>query len=461
MSRHRTATRPRSTNSSRAAVVGLALLGSCSPSAAQTRASSHPSTYAWLSPDAETELDQLRAAARAAPDDYAAHKALGLRLMEHTLSGVLPLQAEAERTLERAFALRDDDEQLLRSLGRFYNMRAVEYDFSKADAQVRVYAALLGNEDPQAMSVSHFVAHGFFMLGRIIQAADEGHRLRALGLLRDLERTLARRTAAQPDNVELAALAGNFALFFAGSVPVGRRKRLRRGAAHFEFVKAHWSDMRPGARDQWRCPNTYENFVFELAEAQLALGHSSRAQEIYEELSQVRGPVTRGKELIAAASRHRLEHLPAYTGRLELMPPWPSDVGNCIVCHAYTGQLPTQTLWIAPGLEFDLAATPTEAEPRPIGTPNSDRPPPRDDPETAMAEPLRRICGACHAPGGEAHHILDLSDPTAVAGARAAILEAIESGSMPPDRPLSTSEREAILEVVRAIPPRSPAAPGR
>ncbi|MEM9462816.1 MAG: hypothetical protein AAGF11_52230 [Myxococcota bacterium] len=439
--------------------LGLVLLGSCSRPAAQPRASSHPATYASLSPAAEAELERLRAAAQAAPDDYAAHKALGLRLMEHTLSGVLPLQAEAERTLERAFALRDDDEQLLRSLGRFYNMRAVEYDFSKADAQIRVYAALLGDEDPQAMSVSHFVAYGFFMLGRIIQAADQGDRLRALRLVRSLERTLARRTATQPDNVELAALAGNFALFFAGSVPVGRRKRLRRGAAHFEFVKAHWSDMRPGARDPWRCPNTYENFVFELAEAQLALGRTSRAHAIYRELSQVRGQVTRGKELIAAASRHRLEHLPAYTGRLELMPPWPSDVGNCIVCHAYTGQLPTQTLWVAPGLHLDLAATPTEAKPRPVRAPSRDPQPARDDPGTATADPLRRICGACHAPGGEAHHILDLSDPTAVSEARAAILDAIESGAMPPDRPLSASERQALLDVARAIPPRSFLAP--
>ena len=287
------------------------------------------------------------------------------------------------------------------------------------------------------------------MLGQTIQAADEGKLLRAFGRLRRLERALARRTKAQPDDVELQALAGNYALFFAGYVPVGQRKRLRRGVRHFETVKARWSELRPGARDEVRCPNTYENFVFELGEAHLALGHPERAQEIYRELSAVRGEATRGKELIAAASRHRLEHLPEYEGRKELMPPWPSDVGNCIVCHAYTGQLPQNTLYVAPGLTFDLAATPTTAKPRPVAARTG-------EPAVVSGDPVDRACGPCHGDGGRAQHILDTSDDALVVERRGALIEAVTSGWMPPDRALEASERDAVLEHLRRLEPAAP-----
>ncbi len=414
------------------------------------RPQAHPPTYAPLTPEQDAELDALRSAADANPDDYAANKEAGLRLMDYALSGALPQQVEAEHYLERAYALRSDDEELLRSLGRFYNMRAVENDFSKADMQIEVYAALLGDEAPQDMAVDHFVAYGFFVLAQTIQAADEGHMLRAFARLRRLERDLRRRTHAQPDVVELHALAGNFALFFAGYVPTGKRRRLERGIEHFEYVKGHWAQMRAGARDEQRCPNTYENFVFELAEAHLAMGGDDRAAEIYRELSSIRGSATRGKELVAAVSRHRLEHLPAYTGRTELMPPWPSDLGNCIVCHAYTGQLPEQTLWIAPGLEFDLSATPTNAEPRPVGTLVArDLSPPSDD-------PLENACAACHAPGGRARHLLDVTDPASVWRHRTDIIEAVDSGRMPPDDVLDAGAKRALREYVDGLRPPAP-----
>jgi hypothetical protein len=357
------------------------------------RGASHPTSYAELTPAQAAEVEALAAAADAAPDDYLAHKHAGLRMMEYALMGVLPLQPRAEHYLERAFALRQDDEELLRALGRFYNMRAVEHDFSKAAMQQRVYGALLGDQDPQAMSVSRFVAYSFLQLARIIEPADERHMLVAFARLRRLERALSRRTAAEPHDVELHALAGNFALFFAGYVPVGKQQRLRRGVRHLQHVKANWQALRPGARDELRCPNTYENFVFELAEAHLALGEAAQAQPIYEELATVREPVTRGKELIAAASAHRLAHLPAYAGRMELVPPWPSDVGNCIVCHAYTGELPEATFYVAPGLEVELRATPSRALPRPVEPPVEVEPAARVQAPNAAACQARRSHG--------------------------------------------------------------------
>ncbi|MCA9711272.1 MAG: c-type cytochrome, partial [Myxococcales bacterium] len=154
-------------------------------------------------------------------------------------------------------------------------------------------------------------------------------------------------------------------------------------------------------------------------------------------------------------------HLDAYAGRKALMPPWPSDVGNCIVCHAYTGQLPQNTLWVAPGLQLDLAATPTRAQPRPVAArvPAPEPAPEPAGPEGAAedpSDPLTRTCGECHSPTGRAGHILELHDPTAVSAAvsraRDAIVEAIASGSMPPDRTLPADEREALQRYVEGLP---------
>ena len=422
----------------RMAVLACALLGCRNP--ADTKTSfSHPETYAELSAAQAERVDALRAAAEAIPEDYEAQKRAGLVMMDYALSGVLPLQPEAERFMERAFALRQDDEELLRTLGRFYNMRAVEHDFSKANMQRKVYAALLADEDPMQMSVDHFVAYSFSMLALTIEAAEERKMLEAFSRLRRLEKVLAARTQAQPDDVELHALAGNFALFFAGYVPVGQRRRVRTGIEHFEYVREHWSEMRPGARDPLRCPNTFENFMFELAEAYLVVEDRERARALYEELRVVSGPITRGKELIAAASEHRLANVDRYVGKTELMPSWPSDLGNCIVCHAYTGDLPDNTFWLADGLDVDLAATPTQAEHREVVVERE---------RGAPQGPAGTSCAPCHFEGGRAVHLLDLGDRQAVAAHQEAIVEAVRSGWMPPDRELEDEEIDALVEWV-------------
>lgn len=424
--------------------LGLLALG-CSDPVVRKRDFVHPPTYASLNAPQQRQVERVRASADQDPTNYEHQKQAGLVLMDYALAGVLPLQSPAEAYLERAFALRQDDEELLRTLGRFYNMRAVEHDFSKAQQQQQVYAALLGDEDPSSMSVSHFVAYSFYLLATIIQAADEGHSLAALRKIRDLEQVLKQRVDAQPDNIELQALAGNFALFFAGYVPIGRTRRIQTGIERFEIVKAHWDELRIGARDPYRCPNTYENFVFELAEAHLALNHQTRAREIYEELATPEPPITRGKELIAAVSQHRRDNLDAYANEKRLMPPWPSDVGNCIVCHAYTGQLPSNTLWVAPKLSFDLASTPTTADHRKVR--------PRAEAPDDRPNLISTACNPCHQPGGRAAHLLDLTDADAVTMARDAILDSIRTGDMPPDRNLDPEERERLIErVVSGVP---------
>jgi mono/diheme cytochrome c family protein len=363
--------------------------------------------------------------------------------MEFTLSGELYLQEDAEAYLERAFALRQDDEELNRILGRFYNMRAVEHDFSKAEMQERVYGALLGEQDPEEMSVPHFVSHSFFMLAKIMGAADEGRMGRALGLLRDLERQLEMKSRQHPDDIELHALAGNFELFFAGYLPTRRRARVRSAAAHFEVVRERWDELRPGAKDPGHCPNTRENFMFELAEARLMLGEAERAATIYSELITPSQPVTRGKELVAHVSADRLAHLDEYEGRKELMPPWPSDVGNCVVCHSWTGELSARSLYsIGP---IDFSTVPTAAAEKPVADALRSVPAEIEGIPTGVTEVLARRCSPCHFEGGRAQSTLDLGDPKTIEAEIRWIEKVVDEGSMPPDDPLDAADR-AMLE---------------
>lgn len=317
-----------------------------------------------LSAEQDAFLAELATRADAAPDDFAAQKAAGMAHMQFTLSGVLSLQESAENYLERAFRLDPTDRELTRSLGRFYNMRAVDGDYSKADLQVEVYAAHLGEQDPRAMESSDFVAHSFYKLGEILTLKNQGKLLSALGTIRDFEGVLKQRTQDHPDDIEMFALAGNFAFFFAGNVPMGKTERVQAAVAYFEVLRARWQDMRPGARDETHCPNTYENFMFELAEGYTVLEQPDKARPIYEELGEVRGTVTRAKEQIAYVSAERLRNLDRYVGDMDLMPPWPGDVANCVVCHSWTADVSMRSLH---SLEpIDISEIPSRATNKPV-----------------------------------------------------------------------------------------------
>ena len=393
-------------------------------------------------------LAALAAEADAHPDDFAARKASGLAHMRFTLAGVLRLRDRAEADLEAAFALKSDDPELDRSLARFYNMRAVAGDYAKADMQVKVYAALLGKQEPLAMSHGDFVAWSFFQLGRILADKNRGHNLDALAKVRELEQILATRVAQHPDEIELRALAGNFAFFFAGNIPLDRMRRVEQAVAYFEVLRARWDEMRPGARDPNHCPNTRENFMFELAEGYLVLEQSASAREIYEELATIQGPRTRAKELVAHVSQERLRNLERYRGDMKLMPPWPSDVGNCVVCHAYNAEVPLDSLYSLEPIR--LADVPSQADYKPLTgllPAEPDVPPRIADRErmpSAVAEVLERRCAPCHFPGGEVADMLDLSAAGAASQARPWILERTSAGDMPPDAPLPAEELEIL-----------------
>lgn len=194
------------------------------------------------------------------------------------------------------------------------------------------------------MSSSDFVAHGFHKLGEILTLKNRGNLLGALGTIKDFEALLRERVERDPDDIELFALAGNFEFFFAGNVPMGKEDRVRAAVAYFEVLRERWGDLREGARDETHCPNTYENFMFELAEGYMVLKQPDQARPIYEELSRVSGTVTRAKEQIAHVSRERLRNADAYVGDMDLMPPWPGDVANCVVCHSWTADVSMRSL---------------------------------------------------------------------------------------------------------------------
>ncbi len=77
------------------------------------------------------------------------------------------------------------------------------------------------------------------------------------------------------------------------------------------------------------------------------MGQADRALPIYEELSSVSEPSTRAKEQIADVSAERARRVDRYVGDMDLMPPWPSDEANCVVCHSWTQDVSRASLYTA------------------------------------------------------------------------------------------------------------------
>jgi hypothetical protein len=303
------------------------------------------------------------------------------------------------------------------------------------------------------------------MLGQILADKNAGHSLEALAKVGRLEEQLADRVARQPDNIEFRALAGNFAFFFAGNIPLARERRVREAVAYFEVLRARWDELRPGARHPVHCPNTRENFMFELAEGYMVLDRPEDARSIYEELAQIRPPRTRPKELVAHVSAERLRNLERYRGDMRLMPPWPSDVGNCVVCHAWSSEVPLGSLY---SLEpFRLEEVPSKAEYKPVeGVLDIDQPghaagsggrgggvriQDRDQLPEAFAGLVESECAPCHFPGGEVVDIVDLSTAAGVRRHADEIEARVAAGEMPPDGGLDEAQRALVRSWVEEL----------
>lgn len=414
----------------------VALVVACRPTEVATPAVDRTQRHDRALTPAQAEyLATLASRADHEPDNRAARKASGMAHLRFTLSGVLSLQARAEDDLEAAFRLDRGDPELNRTLGRFYNLRAVVGDDSKAEQQVDVYGALLADQEVGTMDSRHFAAWAFFQLGRVLTQKKRGRLLEALETVKQLERALEERTRKTPLDVEMFALAGNFAFFFAGNIPMSRRERVEQAVKYFEVLRLHWDDLRYGARDEEHCPNTYENFMFELAEGYTVLGKTGPAAEIYGELTNIRGTRTRAKEIVAYVAQERLRNHERYVGQMDLMPPWPSDVGNCVVCHAYTSEVPLTSLHSIEPLS--LLDIPSQAISKPV------------EPTGGVPEPVRASidahCVPCHRRGGEAEAEADFTFDEAILVRSSAIARRVEAGEMPPDAALPPTDRDVLL----------------
>ncbi len=290
-------------------------------------------------------IEELESRYLEADGDFYEILDIGLTYMYISLSGYTSFQEKAEYYLEEAFEINPDNKTISRVLGRFYNMRTLDLDFSKAEKQVEVYSAFLGDKKVGELNDSEFVGWTFFQMARAINFSEHNKMFKALSTVSDLEKNIRLRVRDNPDNVEFHALGGNFALFLAGNIPLGKNRRVREGIKYFEYVRENWENMRPGASNTVLCPNTYENFMFELGDAYLFNREKDKAIDVFTELSEIKEVVTRSKEIIAAMSRERIENVDFYSGKRGLIPPWPSDRGNCIVCHSYTVDIPMESLY--------------------------------------------------------------------------------------------------------------------
>jgi tetratricopeptide (TPR) repeat protein len=303
------------------------------------------------------ELARLRAAAERDPMLLEAQWQAGMAHVRATLHGHVDERDHAEHYLERAWRLDPRAEKVpaARVLSRFLNMRSSVLDVAKLDLQLELYRSLLAAEstDERDLEAKQFRFTSFATAAVALGRYAEGDTLAALRKLAALERAMHLRTREQPDDIDASAMAGNFELTFAGMIPIGVDKRLRRGVAYLETQQDHWQQLSPPARNTGVAPNVRSVFALYLAEALLAAGDVEAAAQRYQEILDFRDqPETAPREQILAIARHRLANLDAYAGALELLPPWPAGVTGCVACHSREASLPIDDLHVLPGLEW-------------------------------------------------------------------------------------------------------------
>jgi hypothetical protein len=175
---------------------------------------------------------------------------------------------------------------------------------------------------------------------------DEGHELAAYVRVARLERRLEVRLRHHPDEIDTHAMAGNYALGFAGAIPWGRRERLERATEYLRVQQARWDELSPGARAEYMAPNVRAVWAFMLAEALTAAGDVEGARPHYKRVIESERPDSLPAVTLAEASRERLARLQAYAGRSELLPVWPAGPASCMACHSESARLPTDGLFV-------------------------------------------------------------------------------------------------------------------
>lgn len=327
---------------SRGVLVGVALALGCGPA---LRTASVPADHEYRSGRFATPA----AVFADRSDDPRTVRAL--ELTHRVLDGDLSLAEPARAALVDAW--QREPEAIAPVLGRYLNLYATTLELDHVGVQVDVYEEYRGRLAAAPPSV-RIAAEGHHASARALEALGDEHPGVALGRVQRLERRMARYLRRHPDDIDVAAMAGNFEVNFAGALPWRKRARASAGADYLERVYEQFESLSPGSRDLEVAPGVRIVFAFYLAECQLALGRTERAAQLYGALADLEGPRTGPREDLELVATHRLEHLEDYAGRMDLLPPWPSGVSSCVACHAEEGRLVARDLYIAPGLSHPL-----------------------------------------------------------------------------------------------------------
>ena len=250
--------------------------------------------------------------------------------------------AQAEAALLSARADGATDRTTTRTLARLLNLRLTEGDYSKAELQARLYDELLGDVgDPDALSQEQFSFYCFREMARAAAFAAEERDLKAFASVRDLERTLRRRRAAYPDEIETHAMAGNYALNLSAIIPVGKRHRLRDAIEALEVQQARWDEQDVLSQGLGVAPGTRAVFSLWLAELQISAGHPERAAPHFRRVVDAASLDAATPSVAALASRagERLTQLEQGAAPPYPLPPWPRGRTSCVACHSQTHTL--------------------------------------------------------------------------------------------------------------------------
>lgn len=245
--------------------------------------------------------------------------------------------------LEHACVAGPCSEHLRRKLARVLNLPLTEGRFDHVPRQHALYASLVaGTPSTEPLSLDAFVDRCFLSATEAALAYSEGHPLRALVQLRGLERAMAGRLD-RLDEVDVHAMAGNYAHNIAGMVAPGRRRRVRTAIEHLDQVQRRWQEMSPAAQGlEYDVPGTRAVFAIWLAQLTVADPgeHHLESERLIEAERIARAtqtPATLKLAEMAALQRARFE---AGEEVDVTLPPWPRGHASCVACHSHTATLP-------------------------------------------------------------------------------------------------------------------------
>lgn len=148
---------------------------------------------------------------------------------------------------------------------------------------------------------------------------------------------MERRLAAEPDNVDLHAMLGNYAQQIAGLTPVGRGRRIELALDHLAPVVGRWDALSPEAQGLGDgVPGVRTVFTYWLAELSLATGRVEQAHTLYRQVEALAEDpdATPAMHALAQAGAAR-RALPQVPPLEVLVPLWPAGYDSCIACHAH------------------------------------------------------------------------------------------------------------------------------